>query len=54
MDATQHWFQDYVITVLEPKRLINKESTNSVNKLTVLDRARECGLDFPKYFLAEK
>jgi ATP-GRASP peptide maturase of grasp-with-spasm system len=53
MDETQHWLEDYVMTILESKRHINKQSTNNVNKLTVLDRARECGLDVPKYFLAE-
>ncbi|RTZ03562.1 grasp-with-spasm system ATP-grasp peptide maturase [Flavobacterium bomense] len=53
MDETQHWLQDYVMTILESKRHINKQSTKNVNKLTVLDRARECGLDVPKYFLAE-
>lgn len=53
MDETQHWLQDYVMSVLESKKHINKQSTKNVNKLTVLDRARECGLDVPKYFLAE-
>jgi ATP-GRASP peptide maturase of grasp-with-spasm system len=53
MDETQHWLQDYVIKVLESKKHINKQSNNSANKLTVLDRARECGLDVPKYFLAQ-
>lgn len=53
MDETQHWLQDYVLSVLESKTHINKQSTKNVNKLTVLDRARECGLDVPKYFLAE-
>jgi ATP-GRASP peptide maturase of grasp-with-spasm system len=53
MDETQHWLQDYVMSVIESKRHINKQSTKNVNKLIVLDRARECGMDVPKYFLAE-
>ena len=53
MDETQYWLQDYVLSVLESKRHINKQSTKNVNKLIVLDRAREFGLDVPKYFLAE-
>lgn len=53
MDETQHWLQDYVMSVLESKTHINKQSTKNVNKLIVLDKARECGLDVPKYFLAE-
>jgi ATP-GRASP peptide maturase of grasp-with-spasm system len=53
MDETQYWIQDYVNNVLETKRHINKQTTNRVNKLTVLDKAVECGLDVPYYFLAE-
>jgi ATP-GRASP peptide maturase of grasp-with-spasm system len=53
MDETQHWLQDYVMSVLESKKHISKQSTKNVNKLIVLDRAKECGLDVPKYFLAE-
>jgi ATP-GRASP peptide maturase of grasp-with-spasm system len=53
MDETQHWLQDYVMSVLESKTHINKQSTKNVNKLIVLDKARECGLDVPEYFLAE-
>ncbi|MDR6968206.1 ATP-GRASP peptide maturase of grasp-with-spasm system [Flavobacterium arsenatis] len=53
MDETQHWLQDYVSKTLESKRHLNKQTTNNVNKLIVLDKARESGLDVPKYFLAE-
>lgn len=53
MDETQHWLQDYVSKTLESKKHINKQTTNSVNKLIVLDRAIDSGLDVPKYFLAE-
>lgn len=53
MNETQYWLEDYVRKVLESKKHINKESNSDVNKLLVLDKAREIGLDVPDYFLAE-
>lgn len=49
----QHWLQDYVIKTLESKKHINKQSNSHINKLLVLDKAEEIGLDVPKYFLAD-
>ena len=53
MHEVQHWLEDYVLKTLESKRHINKESNSSVNKLFVLEKAKEVGLDVPNYFLAE-
>ncbi|PWN60291.1 grasp-with-spasm system ATP-grasp peptide maturase [Chryseobacterium viscerum] len=53
MNETQYWLEDYIQQTLESKKHINKESTSHVNKLVVLDKARELGFDIPDYFLAE-
>lgn len=53
MNEHQHWLENYVKNYLENKNNINKESNYHVNKLTVLDVAREIGFDIPDYFLAE-
>lgn len=53
MNETQHWLEDYVIKTLENKRHINKYSNSDVNKLLVLDKAKEIGFDIPEYYLAE-
>lgn len=53
MSETQHWLEDYVRKTLESKRHINKESNSDVNKLIVLDKAKEIGFDVPEYYLAE-
>jgi len=53
MNETQHWLEDYIRNYLENKKHINKESTFHINKLIVLDKAKELGFDVPDYFLAE-
>ncbi|MBL1223219.1 grasp-with-spasm system ATP-grasp peptide maturase [Chryseobacterium sp. L7] len=53
MAETQHWLEDYIRKVLESKKSINKESNSDVNKLIVLDKAKDIGFDVPEYFLAE-
>ena len=53
MLEVQHWLMDYVIKTLEEKRHINKQSNSHVNKLLVLEKALQIGLDVPPYFLAE-
>ena len=53
MNETQYWLEDYIQKTLESKRHINKESTSNVNKLIVLDKAKEIGFNVPEYFLAE-
>lgn len=53
MNETQYWLEDYVIKTLESKRHINKDSNSNVNKLLVLDKAKEIGFDVPEYFLAD-
>lgn len=53
MNEHQHWLEDYVKNYLETKKHINKESKYHINKLIVLDLAKEVGLNVPKYFLAE-
>ncbi|MCT2407032.1 grasp-with-spasm system ATP-grasp peptide maturase [Chryseobacterium antibioticum] len=53
MNETQHWLEDYVRKTLESKKHINRESNSDVNKLIVLDKAKEIGLDVPEYYLAE-
>ncbi|AZA92515.1 ATP-GRASP peptide maturase, grasp-with-spasm system [Chryseobacterium nakagawai] len=53
MNETQHWLEDYVRMTLESKKHINKESTCHINKLIVLEKAKELGFEVPEYFLAE-
>lgn len=53
MFEVQHWLTDYVIQTLEGKKHINKQSNSHVNKLLVLEKAKEAGLAVPRYFLAE-
>ncbi|KMQ58480.1 alpha-L-glutamate ligase [Chryseobacterium angstadtii] len=53
MIETQYWLEDYVRKTLESKRNINKESNSDINKLIVLDKAKDIGFDVPEYFLAE-
>ncbi|MFD2286175.1 grasp-with-spasm system ATP-grasp peptide maturase [Pedobacter petrophilus] len=53
MFEVQHWLIDYVIKSLEGKRHINKQSNSHLNKLLVLEKAKQIGLDVPPYFLAE-
>ncbi|MDR2235437.1 MAG: grasp-with-spasm system ATP-grasp peptide maturase [Chryseobacterium sp.] len=53
MNETQYWLEDYVIKTLESKRHINKDSNSNVNKLLVLDKAKEIGFDVPEYYLAD-
>ena len=52
MRETQHWLEDYVLKTLEAKKHINKQSNSHVNKLVVLEKAMQAGLDVPPYFLA--
>ncbi|WP_223606966.1 grasp-with-spasm system ATP-grasp peptide maturase [Chryseobacterium sp. OSA05B] len=53
MTETQFWLEGYVRKILESKRSINKESNSDVNKLIVLDMAKDLGFNVPDYFLAE-
>lgn len=53
MLEVQYWLQDYVLKTLESKRHINKQSNSSINKLLVLEKAKEVGLNVPEYFLAQ-
>lgn len=53
MYEIQHWLQDYVLKTLESKKHINKQSNSQINKLWVLEKAIQAGLDVPEYFLAE-
>lgn len=53
MNEVQHWLEDYVRTILESKKHINKESNSDVNKLLVLEEAKKIGLEIPEYFLAD-
>lgn len=53
MNEHQHWLEDYVRKYLECKKQVNKESNYHVNKLVVLDVAKQIGFDVPKSFLAE-
>ncbi len=52
MYEVQYWLQDFVIKTLESKKTINKQSNASVNKLLVLQKAKDIGLKVPEYFLA--
>ncbi|PQA96810.1 grasp-with-spasm system ATP-grasp peptide maturase [Chryseobacterium shigense] len=53
MNEAQHWLEDYVLTTLESRRHVNKQSNSHVNKLLVLEYARKAGMQVPQYFLAE-
>ncbi len=53
MNEVQHWLEDFVIKTLESKRHINKQSNTYVNKLLVLEQAKNVGLNIPAYFLSE-
>lgn len=53
MNEHQHWLEEYVRNYLEKKDPINKESNYHVNKLIVLDTAKEIGFDVPEYFLTD-
>ncbi|MBV8326249.1 grasp-with-spasm system ATP-grasp peptide maturase [Chryseobacterium sp.] len=53
MSETQHWLEDYVKKTLESKKNINKESNSDVNKLIILNKAKDIGFDVPEYFLSE-
>lgn len=53
MNEHQHWLEDYIIKILESKKIINKQSHNHLNKLLNLEEAKKVGLNVPKYFLAE-
>lgn len=53
MTEMQFWLEDFVRKTLDSKKHINKESKASVNKLLVLQKAKESGLKVPDYFLAE-
>jgi ATP-GRASP peptide maturase of grasp-with-spasm system len=52
MSEVQYWLQDFVLKTLENKKTINKQSNASVNKLLVLQKAKDIGLKVPEYFLA--
>ncbi|HCA07190.1 grasp-with-spasm system ATP-grasp peptide maturase [Chryseobacterium sp.] len=54
MSETQHWLEDYILKTLESKKHINKQLRSNVNKLIVLEKAIEAGLDIPPYYLSEK
>ena len=53
MNEVQHWLEDYVRTILETKKHINKESNSDINKLLVLEEAKKIGLEIPEYYLAD-
>jgi ATP-GRASP peptide maturase of grasp-with-spasm system len=53
MNEAQYWLEDYVIKNLEAKRHINTQTNAHVNKLVVLEVAKNVGLEVPDYFLAE-
>lgn len=53
MNEHQHWLENYVRNYLERKKNINKESNYHVNKLIVLEIAKDIGFDVPEYYLAE-
>ncbi|HAY3552439.1 grasp-with-spasm system ATP-grasp peptide maturase [Elizabethkingia meningoseptica] len=52
MNEVQYWLEDYIVKNLESKKAINKND-NLLNKLFVLEKAKEAGLNIPPYFLAE-
>ncbi|NML70979.1 grasp-with-spasm system ATP-grasp peptide maturase [Chryseobacterium sp. RP-3-3] len=53
MNETQHWLEDYVLKTLDSKKHINKQLNSQVNKLIVLEKAKEAGLQVPPYYLSE-
>lgn len=53
MNEHQHWLEDYIIKTLESKKHINKQSNCHINKLLVLKKAENAGLDIPHYYLTE-
>lgn len=53
MNEVQHWLEDYVRTILESKKHINKASNSDINKLLVLEEAKKIGLEIPEYYLAD-
>ncbi|WP_316738799.1 grasp-with-spasm system ATP-grasp peptide maturase [Pedobacter aquatilis] len=53
MNEAFYWLEDYVIKKLESKKHINKQSNSNLNKLLVLEEAKNAGLNVPEYFLAE-
>ncbi|MET7038793.1 grasp-with-spasm system ATP-grasp peptide maturase [Elizabethkingia miricola] len=53
MNEVQHWLEDYITKTLESKKGINKKSSSLLNKLFVLEKAKEVGLDIPYSFLAD-
>lgn len=52
MNEVQYWLEDYILKTLESKRTINKQTNASVNKLLVLQKAKDIGLKVPDYYLA--
>lgn len=52
MDETQFLLEEYIIKTLESKRHINKQSNKRANKLLVLEKAKEIGLNVPEYFIS--
>ncbi|WP_080778201.1 grasp-with-spasm system ATP-grasp peptide maturase [Chryseobacterium phocaeense] len=54
MNETQHWLEDYVLKTLESRKHINKQLNSNVNKLLVLEKAIDAGLDVPLYYLSDK
>ncbi|PIF44500.1 ATP-GRASP peptide maturase of grasp-with-spasm system [Chryseobacterium sp. 52] len=53
MNETQHWLEDYVLKTLDTKKHINKQLNSQVNKLLVLEKAVESGLQVPPYYLSD-
>lgn len=53
MNETQHWLEDYVLQTLDCKKHINKQLNSQVNKLIVLEKAKEAGLQIPPYCLSD-
>ncbi len=53
MHETQYWLEDFIHQSLASKRHINQQNNSAVNKLWVLQKAVEKGLQIPNYFLAE-
>ncbi|MFS4472126.1 grasp-with-spasm system ATP-grasp peptide maturase [Chryseobacterium sp. T20] len=53
MNEAQHWLEDYVLSTLESKNHVNKQTKVHINKLLVLEYAQKTGFDVPNYFLAE-
>lgn len=53
MNEAQHWLEDYVMNALESKKHISKQRNSHVNKLLVLEKAQNAGLDVPAFYLAK-